>query len=55
MVSMKNLKVKNCFQNVIIDGRIILNYISNKEDGRLWAGFFGLRIRTINRPIRSRR
>jgi len=52
---MKNLKVKNYFQDLIVDGRIILNHISKKQNGRLWAGSSRLRIKTINGPIRSRR
>jgi len=55
MVSKESLKVKNYFQDLIVDGKIMVNYISKKKNGRLWAVFFGLRIRTINGPIRSRR
>jgi hypothetical protein len=44
----KNLKVKNYFQDLIVDRKIMVNYISKKKNGCLWAVFFGLRIKTIN-------
>jgi hypothetical protein len=38
-------------KNLDVDGRIILEWILEKYDGKLWTGFFWLRIGTIGRLV----
>jgi hypothetical protein len=41
------LKGVDCLEDLVIDGRIILQLILQKQDGKLWTGFIWLRIGTI--------
>jgi hypothetical protein len=40
------LKRREHLEDVVMDGRIILELILDKQDGRLWSAFIWRRIRT---------
>jgi hypothetical protein len=42
----ENLKEKDHSEDLGRDGRIILEWISGKQDENMWTGFIWLRIRT---------
>jgi hypothetical protein len=47
----KNLKEGDCFENLGIDWRIILEWVLRKHDGRMWTGFIWLRTGASGRPL----
>jgi len=42
----ENLKGKDHSEDLVVDGRIILEWILGKYGGKLWTGFMCLRIET---------
>jgi hypothetical protein len=41
-----NLKKRGHWEEIGVDGRIILKWILKKQNGRMWIGFFWLRMGT---------
>jgi len=50
-IGQKNLKGRDHSENLSVDGRIILEWILEKENWKLWTGFSWLRIGTSNRLL----
>jgi hypothetical protein len=42
--SWENLKERYNFEELFIDGRIILKWMFKKQDGKMWTGFIWLTI-----------
>jgi hypothetical protein len=38
---MENLKVRNHLEDLVVDGKIILECVLGKEDGKVWASVWG--------------
>jgi hypothetical protein len=43
---MRNLKERDQFEDLGVDGKIISEWILSKEVGKLWTGFISLRMVT---------
>jgi hypothetical protein len=41
-----DLKEREHFEGLGVDWRTMIKYIWKKQDGKVWSGFFRLRIRT---------
>jgi hypothetical protein len=49
-----NPEGKNSLEKINVDGRIILKYVSNKQDGEPWFGLMWLRIRKNDGTLKTR-
>jgi hypothetical protein len=49
----RNLKVRDCFEDVGMEGRIILKWILKQWDARIRTGFTWLKIGSSGRPRHS--
>ena len=42
-----DLKERNCSEDLVVNGRIMLKQVFIKCNGELWTGFIWLRLRTV--------
>jgi hypothetical protein len=50
-ILVRKLEGKSHLEDLSIDGRIMLQWISEKQSGMLWTGFIWLRTRTSGRLL----
>jgi hypothetical protein len=46
-----NLKERDCFEGLVVDGRSVLKSVIKETGGRLWTGLIWLNIGTSGEPL----
>jgi hypothetical protein len=47
----RNVKERDCFGELGVDGRSVLKWVINKLEGRLWTGLIRLKLGTSGEPL----